>query len=70
MIAGYLSNVTITSHMSPFWTFRTRASSVFEKELNMQRVSECSVLRDVLFVLDTNKTYPKDVTIFSLFILI
>ncbi len=45
-IAGCLSNVTITSHMSPFWTFCARAPSGFENVWNIQRVS---VQRSVTF---------------------
>ncbi len=49
VIAGCLSNVIITSHMSPFCTFCARAPSGFEYEWNIQRVR----------VMFTNKTYSK-----------
>ncbi len=38
--------------MSPFWTYSAW---------------ECSALRHVHIILDTNKTYPKDMTIFFAF---
>ncbi len=57
-IAGCLSKVIITSHMSPFWTFCARAPPGFENEWTYS-AWECSALREVHIVLDTNKTYPK-----------
>ncbi len=44
--------------MSPFWTFCARAPSGFKYEWTYS-AWECSALRDVHIVLDTNKTYPK-----------
>ncbi len=53
-----LSDVTITSHMSQFWTFCARAPSVFENEWTCS-AWECSALRDIHIVLHTNKMYSK-----------
>ncbi len=44
--------------MSPFWTFCARAPPGFENEWTYS-AWECSALREVHIVLDTNKTYPK-----------
>ncbi len=44
--------------MSPFWTFCTRAPPPASR-MNEHTARECSALREVHIVLDTNKTYPK-----------
>ncbi len=57
-IAGCLSNVTITSHMSPFWTFCTREPSASRMN-ETYSAWECSALCDVHIILYTIKTYSK-----------